>query len=215
MTLLALSRIHYPVSTLGPGQRLGIWFQGCSIRCPGCISRDTWQTDTVHELQVTDLLTRIAPWAEKADGLTISGGEPLDQPDALRALLLGWRAMSQRSVLLFTGYDFGAASPWLTRNPGLVDGVVAGPYDASAGDRLALRGSDNQTLHVLTSRGAEFAGYERPSQAQERRLDVMIDEAGNAWLVGIPEHGLMRKLRDSLGARGHRAVTSDQAGILA
>lgn len=215
MTLLALSRIHYPVHTLGPGQRLGIWFQGCSIRCPGCISRDTWQTGAAYEVSVADLLSRIARWAEKADGLTISGGEPLDQPDALRALLIGWRSMSQRSVLLFTGYDFAAATPWLTRNPDLVDGVVAGPYDARAGDRLALRGSDNQTLHVLTSRGAEFAAYDRPSHAQERRLDVMIDGAGNAWLVGIPEHGLMRRLRGALGARGHRAVTSDQAGILA
>ncbi|MCT5046402.1 radical SAM protein, partial [Pseudomonas aeruginosa] len=27
---------------MGTGRRLGIWFQGCSIRCPGCISADTW-----------------------------------------------------------------------------------------------------------------------------------------------------------------------------
>ena len=39
---IALSRIHFPVTTLGPGRRIGIWFQGCSIRCPGCISMDTW-----------------------------------------------------------------------------------------------------------------------------------------------------------------------------
>lgn len=40
---IAINKIHFPVSTLGFGQRLGIWFQGCSIRCPGCISRDTWE----------------------------------------------------------------------------------------------------------------------------------------------------------------------------
>ncbi|WP_461325238.1 4Fe-4S cluster-binding domain-containing protein [Bradyrhizobium diazoefficiens] len=39
---ISVSRIHFPVTTLGPGRRLGIWFQGCSIRCPGCISMDTW-----------------------------------------------------------------------------------------------------------------------------------------------------------------------------
>lgn len=215
MTMLALSRVHYPVRTLGPGRRLGIWFQGCSIRCPGCISRDTWPVVADRKLEVGELLERILPWATQADGLTISGGEPLDQPDALRDLLIGWRQLSQGSVLLFTGHVFDAAMPWLDANPGLIDGVVAGPYDVAAGDRLALRGSDNQTLHILSPRGAEFARYDRPSTPDERRLDLMIDDAGDAWLVGIPELGMMRKLRGTLAAQGHQAVTSDQAGVLA
>jgi anaerobic ribonucleoside-triphosphate reductase activating protein len=42
---LALSPIHYPVRSLGPGAQAGIWFQGCSIRCRGCISSDTWAPD--------------------------------------------------------------------------------------------------------------------------------------------------------------------------
>lgn len=41
---MILSRLHFPVTTLGPGRRIGVWFQGCSIRCAGCISRDTWET---------------------------------------------------------------------------------------------------------------------------------------------------------------------------
>ena len=41
MTMLALSRMHFPVTTLGPGNRIGIWVQGCTIRCPGCVSADT------------------------------------------------------------------------------------------------------------------------------------------------------------------------------
>lgn len=45
---LALSRMHFPVTTLGPGDRIGIWFQGCSIRCTGCISKDTWDPEINH-----------------------------------------------------------------------------------------------------------------------------------------------------------------------
>ena len=35
---LYIDRIHYPVYTLGPGKRIGIWFSGCSKKCYGCIS---------------------------------------------------------------------------------------------------------------------------------------------------------------------------------
>jgi len=36
VTAIAISRAHFPISTLGPGLRLGVWMQGCSIRCKGC-----------------------------------------------------------------------------------------------------------------------------------------------------------------------------------
>src|SRR5215831_1013285 len=82
---ISISRIHFPVSTLGPGQRIGIWFQGCSIRCPGCISMDTW-AEGRGITTVEEVINSIIPWLSKADGITISGGEPFDQPDALLEL---------------------------------------------------------------------------------------------------------------------------------
>ena len=72
---LQLSRLHFPVTTLGVGRRIGVWFQGCSIRCPGCVSLDTW--DPAHgTTTVEDVVTAIGPWLEAADGLTVSGGTP-------------------------------------------------------------------------------------------------------------------------------------------
>ena len=58
-TPISLSRLHFPVTTLGPGRRIGIWFQGCSIRCPGCISADTWAFRTAAAM-VTDVLALAA-----------------------------------------------------------------------------------------------------------------------------------------------------------
>jgi len=85
---LFLSRMHFPVTTLGFGRRVGIWFQGCSIQCPGCVSRDTWAFGR-GETSVESACETIDPWLKEADGVTISGGEPFDQPMALAALL-GW-----------------------------------------------------------------------------------------------------------------------------
>lgn len=209
MTPIALSRLHFPVTTLGPGRRIGVWFQGCSIRCPGCISRDTWDTQT-GQTSVEEVLTALKPWVLTAEGLTVSGGEPLDQPQALEELLSAWRRMSGTSVLLFTGYEFPLAEPWLKRHPDLVDAVVAGPYRQEAGQTLALRGSDNQTLHILSARGVEFAVYEGPLAGQERRLDVMFDASGQAWFAGIPAPDMLPQLRHLLGESGHEARTSDE-----
>lgn len=211
---VAVSRIHFPITTLGPGRRLGVWLQGCSIRCPGCISVDTWDRG-VGEVGLDGLLEAVALHAHKADGLTVSGGEPFDQPDALAALLREWRELSDRSALVFTGRELVDIAPWLERNPGLVDAVMAGPFRSDLPQTLALRGSDNQRLHTLTPLGAELSMFDRPADGSDRRLDVMFDEDGDAWMAGIPARGDLARLRRALTAAGHRAATSADAAMFA
>lgn len=99
-----ISRVHFPITSLGFGARLGIWLQGCSIRCPGCVSRDTWAPEP-GRVDFNELVEVIEPWAERADGLTISGGEPFDQPTALAKLLEWWRKRFKGDVLVFSGYS--------------------------------------------------------------------------------------------------------------
>ena len=209
MTVIRLSRIHFPVTTLGPGRRVALWFQGCSIRCLGCVSVDTWD-ESAGMTGITDVLDILATYADEADGLTISGGEPFDQPDALAVVLGHWRSVSQRSVLLFTGHEMASVRDWFAAHPGLVDAVIAGPFNLRAPQTLALRGSDNQRLHILTALGEEFALYDRPADARDRRLDVAFDEEGHAWFAGIPARGDIGRLRSALAASGHRVTLSDQ-----
>src|SRR6185369_10559474 len=99
---VALSRVHYPVTTLGPGERIGIWFQGCSIRCPGCISADTWARRG-PDLTVSHLLESMDAWLAKCDGVTISGGEPFEHPQALTELLTGIRSRGNCNMLVYSG----------------------------------------------------------------------------------------------------------------
>ena len=208
MTALNLSRLHFPVTTLGPGRRAGVWFQGCGIRCAGCISADTWQPGK-GVTTVEAALEILSPWAAHSDGLTVSGGEPFEQPEALEALLRGWRAMGASDVLVFTGFEFETVRPRLEAWPLLVDAVVAGPFERSLPQTRALRGSDNQTLHILTPAGAKFAAYERDAAPEDRRLDVMFDAEGGAWFAGIPARGDFLRLRQLLKAQGHRVILSD------
>lgn len=213
MSNVAVSRVHFPVTTLGPGRRVGIWLQGCSIRCPGCISLDTWDPGQ-GVIPLEELLASITELAACADGLTISGGEPFDQPEALAAIVARWREVSSTTALAFTGYDLETVSAWLNKNSGMLDALVVGPFRSDLPQTLALRGSDNQRIHALTAAGREFLAYDRPMDAGDRRLDVMFEEDGSAWFAGIPGRGEMGRLRRTLAQAGHTAVMSDTfAGV--
>jgi anaerobic ribonucleoside-triphosphate reductase activating protein len=214
VTDVSVSRLHFPVTALGPGRRVGLWLQGCSIRCPGCISVDTWDPG-VGTMPVAEVLDRLSALASEADGLTVSGGEPFDQPDALAAVLAHWRAVAGTPTLVFTGREFDDVQAWLSNHPGLVDALVTGPFHSDLPQTLALRGSDNQRIHALTAAGAAVLSYDRPACEADRRLDIAFDEQGHAWLAGIPARGEMARLRRVLAAAGHRAVTSDMAGACA
>ena len=212
MTAIALSRIHFPVTTLGPGKRIGLWVQGCSIRCPGCISVDTWVVGR-GETTVGAVMQAVEPWLKEAEGLTISGGEPFDQPEALLALLRELRPRILGDVLVYSGHPVEAIAPWLSAADGLIDALISDPYAEAAAQTLPLRGSDNQRLHLLTDLGCRrFASYEQPSRTLERRFDVMFDADGEVFLAGIPPRGDMTRLREALAAAGHTAWTSQAPG---
>jgi anaerobic ribonucleoside-triphosphate reductase activating protein len=199
--ILKINRFHYPVTTLGPGNRIGIWFQGCAIHCQGCISPDTWSSET-GEIELSVLMSRVLGNSPGAEGITISGGEPFDQPLGLKALLDELRrSMPDTNILVFTGYQFDVAARISPESMKLIDALVSGPFEQSTPQTLPLRGSDNQQLHFLSENGAElFSRYKVPSS--EKALDIMFDEDGTVWLAGIPRRGDMDKLAGLLHASG-------------
>jgi len=206
---LALSRVHFPVTTLGPGRRLGIWVQGCSIRCPGCISADTW-AKKAPDVEVAELLDGIRPWLDECDGITISGGEPFEQPEALEELLHAIRQLSGVSVLVYSGLPLEMLASCDVVKQGLVDCLISDPFDVSRGQTKYLRGSDNQRMTCLTALGYEvFGSLDRHATDADRRLDVMFDRDGEVWLAGIPSRGDMARLQSILENRGTYLKTTE------
>ncbi len=208
---IAINKAHFPVTVLGPGRRIGLWLQGCSIHCPGCVSQDTWHTDPGREMTVARLLS----WCKKAssnapDGITISGGEPFDQPQALAALLdalIYWRQHSglDFDILCYSGYPLARLEKRHARLLAKLDALIPEPYV----DTLALthlwRGSANQRLITLSARGAErYAPYlDAPADIFGKRIQMQVD-GERLWSIGIPARGDMAELERLAAERGLR-----------
>jgi anaerobic ribonucleoside-triphosphate reductase activating protein len=206
MTALRINRMHHPVTVLGHGVRAGIWLQGCTIGCAGCASRDTWDATAGELVETATILRWLDTLPEPLDGITVSGGEPFQQPAQLGVLLAeldNWRRRDGRSTdfLVFSGYAWPrlVARADCAEALALCDAVVAGPYVDRRNSGAALRGSDNQEIVTLTPLGRERYGV--PDAPSAQNLQVCLD--GDAVrLFGIPRRGDLDRMRAGLTARG-------------
>lgn len=75
----------------GPGTRLVVFLSGCPLRCAYCQNPDTWckRDGTLTKASaIEELVQRYRDFiAHAGGGLTVSGGEPLQQPAFTRNLL--------------------------------------------------------------------------------------------------------------------------------
>ncbi len=133
----------------GPGLRAVVFFQGCAHHCRGCHNPETWDPKGGTPLSVSEVwdLLRYNPLIS---GVTLSGGEPLDQPQGALALAKKVRAVGG-NVMIYTGYTWeeinasqvGEISELLALTTLLVDG----PFMlARKNEKLLFRGSENQRL---------------------------------------------------------------------
>lgn len=153
---LALHAIERRSRANGPGVRTVVWFQGCDLGCPGCFNPGTHDRAPVLTVRAAALAEQIA--AEPGiDGLTISGGEPLQQPAGLLALLRAVRARRDLSILMFSGYRRAEieAQPLGPAVLAELDVLVDGRYVAPLALGRGLRGSANQQVRLLTARHRE------------------------------------------------------------
>ena len=117
----------------GPGVRFVVWFQGCIRNCPGCFNPET-HTHAPHVcISIDDICNQILAESASIEGVTISGGEPLEQPDGLVELVCAIRRVSDMSILLFSGYTLAEIRKMPCGATVLenVDVLVGGAYNRS------------------------------------------------------------------------------------
>ncbi len=200
---LLINRIIAPVTALGPGVRVGVWVQGCTIGCAGCASTDTWSSDGGTLMSVESAAEQVVGVAGQtgATGLTISGGEPFQQAEAVAELVelsrSRWPGSDPMDALVFTGYTARAARRRSARLWRVADLIVAGPYRRDRPARHPLLASSNQSIEQRTDLGAQRLA----TMVSSRRIQVAA-QGRDLVIVGLPDPGDLDRLREALERRG-------------
>lgn len=128
----------------GPGKRLVLFCQGCSIHCPGCINHHLWEFGIGEDISTKEILSLCAD----VEGITLHGGEPLDQSDGILEIIEELRKIG-KTVVLFTGYTYKELKTLSQKKVWrLSDMVISGRYDQNRRNiYLQFRGSTNQRIY--------------------------------------------------------------------
>ena len=185
----------------GPGLRGVVYFQGCTLGCRGCWNPETHAfTGKERSIaEVADLV--VSAHQERAlEGVTFSGGEPMQQSDALLALIESLRdRMPRLSFGMYSGYSEPELSSGhyrcrseLTRGEkqnvwrcirAHLDFAVLGRFAAGQPSTLSLRTSANQKLALFSER------YGEP-EFEPQQVEIHIDTQGTVQVTGFPIAGI-------------------------
>ena len=184
----------------GPGLRCAIFVQGCNLGCPRC-----WNSRTHAfrgtEFAVETILAELVNChrQDSLDGVTFSGGEPMQQADDLAALLEGLRsALPTLSIGMFTGYSEEELETgrYFTRRGvdedqrralwrsirSQLDFAVMGRYDRLQPSDAPMRTSANQVLRLFSARHTEM-------DFSPQTVEITIAADGLTQTTGFPTLG--------------------------
>lgn len=96
----------------GPGIRYVLFTAGCPLECQYCHNPDTRHACNGRRMSVSEVLEDIQKYKPyiKTGGVTLSGGEPLMQPEFTKAIFEGCKDMGLHTALDTSGFLGNKAS---------------------------------------------------------------------------------------------------------
>ena len=185
----------------GPGLRAVVYFQGCNLGCDGCWNPATHAfTGLSRETQDVAEQVAAAHQIHAIDGVTFSGGEPMQQAlDLLDLIRLLKRARPELSIGMYSGYtqhELDSGGFWTRRGIAQdarrriwvdikrhLDFAVLGRFVAARPSKFPMRTSTNQILRL-------FSGRYREEHFKPLEFEVHIEAQGLVQITGFPLAGL-------------------------
>ncbi|MDQ0578334.1 4Fe-4S single cluster domain-containing protein [Streptomyces rishiriensis] len=170
----------------GPGTRCVIWSQGCGLGCPGCFNPETHTTRGEGLVRtVGEVADQVLADAARLEGVTLTGGEPLEQPAAVAAFCAEVKARSGLGVIVLTGFHRAEIEGDPARSAAVADAdlVIAGRYNARLHLAQGLRGSSNKEYWVRTGR------YTAADLSRVPELEITIADDATVTFTGMHAPG--------------------------
>ncbi len=186
----------------GPRLRAVLFFQGCKVGCVGCWNP---RTHPFHgaEIKVDAVGQELLGACQEhtLEGITFSGGEPMQQADSLLRLIQCLHQQApELSFGLFSGYaehELDQGQYWIWGDGSseqhrkrlwqeireCLDFAILGRFNQTRPSHLPLRTSRNQVLRLFTNRYI-------PADFSEQLTEVSIQEGGQVEVTGFPTLGL-------------------------
>ena len=150
----------------GIGNRITIWVSGCTHKCPGCHNANAHDYNIGTDISIEDNYNKIynliitnlnKPYIK---GITLSGGDPLDQSDENTKVLIKLvkqikNNFPDKDIWIYSGDVFEnlIKNPYKCELLKLCDILVDGPFiKEKQKTGLPFRGSDNQRIIELKNK---------------------------------------------------------------
>ena len=187
-TKILISHTEKNTDLLGPYRRFVIWVHGCCFACEGCLAENT-KNGAYTEMSVKDLAQEIL--MSDTEGITISGGEPFLQAEALFELITLLKSVRDTGVIIYSGFTLEKLQKNAdTQNLlSVTDILIDGRYIKKLDDGRAYIGSSNQRLHYLSDRYKNI-GQEYYSE-KKRRAEIKFT-LDKAVLIGVPSENVLK-----------------------
>ena len=202
MNMLRYSARLERCAVLGPGNRAVLWVFGCCFSCKGCIGENF---KSGPSLETTP--QEVAEWylRQNADGLTISGGEPMLQAGALSEMIDHIRAAQDCGVIVYTGFTYEELlkkdDAGIRRFLGQIDLLIDGPYVQELDHNQPYRGSENQRFLPLTERyRKDLETYYKAVHSRQIELHFSEQRTMMAGVPGREQADIWKKVKE-LGDR--------------
>ena len=194
-----LNKIQYPVYNLGPGKRIGIWVQGCSIRCKGCINKSIWSQKQGKKTHIINIYTIVDMIFRDYDGITITGGEPFDQYPQLMAFAYLLKRKTSLNILCYTGYYLDELEQKFPDKAffNCIDFLIDGRYEKQNSSSTSLKGSENQNVYKFLNN--------KPIKTTLNNVDKTWSlkyENDTVYMAGIPAQNEMESVVSKLASTG-------------
>jgi anaerobic ribonucleoside-triphosphate reductase activating protein len=184
----------------GPGVRAVVYFQGCNLGCAACWNPATHAfAGPLRDLEDVAKQVAVAHRSHRIDGVTLSGGEPMQQAlDLLDLIRLLKHTRPELSIGMYSGYTereldsgrfwtrYGIAQEARRRVwddiKSHLDFAVLGRFVAARPSTLPLRTSANQVLRLFSDRYRE-------EHFEPLEFEVHIEAQGLVQITGFPLAG--------------------------